>query len=129
VPAPVVALRFFSLRPSSVRNPARSSPVNLVEIGDGGEVVMFVVRIENDEATTYRAFRRAVSARSYAVDANRDDLESLVDIFEASGTTEAADAVAAVRYGRGRLVERAEALPSNLPPFVPEGAGEGALAI
>jgi hypothetical protein len=89
---------------------------------------MFVVRIENDEATTYRAFRRTAAAKAYAVEANRDDVDCLVDIFEASGTDDVPLAVATVRDGKARLVGRGEAMAAR-PAFVSESLAGSSLAI
>ncbi|GGD86088.1 hypothetical protein GCM10011390_00850 [Aureimonas endophytica] len=76
---------------------------------------MFVVRIQNDEATLYRAFRRWQGAKLWAEEKNLEHSANLVDVFEASGAGDDRAAVRAVREDRARLVVRGEAL---VPPVL-----------
>lgn len=78
---------------------------------------MFVVRVENDEATLYRAFRRLQSARSWAAERNLEDVDCLVDIFETSGSEDPKFAIAAARRGDAREILRGEAIAAR-PPIV-----------
>jgi Holliday junction resolvase-like predicted endonuclease len=76
---------------------------------------MFVVRVENDEATLYRAFRHWQTARSWAAERNVEDVDCLVDILEVAGSDDPKLAVAMARKGDVRTVARGEALAVPLP--------------
>ncbi|KAB0680721.1 hypothetical protein [Aureimonas leprariae] len=81
-----------------------------------GGGTMFVVRVENDEATSYRAFRRSQTARAWAAERNGEDVDCLVDVFETSGLgDDPRGAIAAVRAGNAREILRGEALAARPP--------------
>lgn len=77
---------------------------------------MFVVRIQNDEATLFRAFRRLSTARRWAGERNAEDAGSRFDIFDVAGAPEASSAVTAAHSGKGIHVHRLEAM--SVPAWI-----------
>ncbi|WP_152045623.1 hypothetical protein [Aureimonas psammosilenae] len=76
---------------------------------------MFVVRIENDEATVFRAFRHSQSAKRWAVERDDDHMQSAIDIFAVPSADDSEGAVSAVREGRGTPVRNADGFTAKPP--------------
>ncbi len=111
----VIGLKKILSRTVALTEPKGLAPV----LSDGapeGEDRVFVVRIQNDEATMYRAFRRLQTARRWAVESDHGSHDAMFDVFAVEGVDESNAAVAAARSGSARHVVRAD---PTLTPFLP----------